>query len=286
MARPPSPDRRGVLVHDRPADVVVAAQVGQPGGRRGLRRQGAEGVRGQPDVARGEHRPHLNHEAVVVGEVADLARVRTGAEVREQLGGSDDRLGLERDGGTGDPGHRAQHLGDGVHLRLALAVGAQALPDEGDGVKAQHVDPAVGEVEDDRRVLAQDGRIGPVEVPLELVERRPDPAVELVVPREVARREVGEDLGQGPLVGVGHHAVGEDVEDRGTRLAGPRPPAHSCSRATWLRTRSSTRLIPRRAARRRGPRGRPSSRGPGGPRGSRRRRSPRRCRPRAGAAAA
>ena len=55
-------------------------------------------------------------------------------------------------------------------------------------------------------------RVGPVEVPLPRVERRPHPLLEVLVPREVARREVREDLGQGPLVHVGLRPVGVQVE--------------------------------------------------------------------------
>ncbi len=227
MRVPAQADGTGILVHDRPADVVVAAQVGQPRRRRGLGRQRAERVRRQPNVLRGEHRPDVHHEAVVVGEVADLAAVGAGAEVGQQLGRGHDRLGLERDRGARDPGHGPQHLGEGVHLGLALAVGAEALPQEGDGIQAQHVDAAVGQVEDDRRVLAQHRGVAPVDVPLELVERRPHPALQVLVPGEVAGGEVGEDLGQGRLVRVGHVAVGEDVEVlavrrvTGARLDGP-----------------------------------------------------------------
>ena len=69
------PDRRGVVVVDRPADVVVAARVGDPGGRRRRGRQLLQRAGGEPRVAAGEHRPDLHHQAVVVGQVADLAVV-------------------------------------------------------------------------------------------------------------------------------------------------------------------------------------------------------------------
>ena len=63
----------------------------------------------------------------MVGEVGDLARVLALAEVLEELGGGDDGLRLEVDGGGGDAGDGAQHLGDGVDLGLALAIGTLAL---------------------------------------------------------------------------------------------------------------------------------------------------------------
>ena len=213
----------------------------------GRGRQRAERVPGQDRVAGREHRPDLHHQAVVVGEVADPAGVPAGAEVLHQVARPDDRLGLERHRGRRDPGQRVQRLGDRVHLGLVLAAGAHPLPEERDRVEPEHLDPEVGQPQDDLGELGQHRRVGPVEVPLPLVERRPDPALEVVVPGEVAGREVGEHLGQRPLVlrraGRGR---GRRGSSRGTASASPARAraAQSCSRATWLRTRSMTRLIP------------------------------------------
>ena len=205
-------DRIGVGIANGPADVVMAADVGDPGGGVRLDRQGAQGVGGERDIAGGEHGPDLDHEGVVVGEVGDLARVLALAEVLEKLGGGDDRLGLEIHRRGRDAGDGPQHLGDGVDLGLALAVGALALDGEGDGVQAQDLHALVGQVHDDGDELLHDARIAPVEVPLEGVEGRPDPAAHLVVPGEVARGEVGEDLRQSLLVLVGLGAVRVDEE--------------------------------------------------------------------------
>ena len=88
--------------------------------------------------------------------------------------------------------------------------------------------------------------VRPVDVPLVVVERRPDPARELVVPREAAGREVGEHLRQ-------RRARRRRAPSRSAwtwkyaRLsASPAraATAHSCSRATWLSTRSRHRLMP------------------------------------------
>ena len=77
--------------------------------------------------------------------------------------------------------------------------------------------------EQDVGELAEHRRVRPVEVPLVVVERGPDPAVELVVPREAARREVGEHLRQRQLVLVGDVPVGEDqVVVALLGVAGPR----------------------------------------------------------------
>ena len=218
------PDRRGILVVDGPADVVVAADVGDPGSGGRNRVEPLQRLGGQPDVAGGQHRPDLHHQSVVVGEVADLAVMTTLAEVLHQVARSHDRLRLEDRGGAGQSGHRAQRLGQRVHLRLVLARGAQSLPHEGDRVQPDRLDAVVGEVEHDVGVLAEDVGVGPVDVPLPAVERRPDPAVECVVPGEVAGREVREHLRQARLVRVRDAAVGMHVEVVAVALlAGPGP---------------------------------------------------------------
>ena len=70
--------------------------------------------------------------------------------------------------------------------------------------------------------------VRPVEVPLVVVERGPDPAAQLVVPGEAARGEVGEDLRQRQLVLVGELPVGEDqvVVALARRRRPARPAAH------------------------------------------------------------
>ena len=228
--RCPGPvDAGGVRVGvvDGPADVVVAAGVGDPGAGAGRRRQRSEGLPGQDRVAGREHRPGLHHEAVVVGEVADPSGVAAGAEVLHQVARPHDRLGLERHRRRRHPRHRVQRLGERVHLGLVLAAGAHPLPEEGDRVEPEHLDAEVGQPQDDLGELGQHGWVGPVEVPLPLVERRPDPALELVVPGEAAGREVGEHLGQGPLVLVGQLAVGEDVEVVAVRATRRRRPGRA-----------------------------------------------------------
>ena len=148
----------GVGVVDGPADVVVAAEVGDPRRRRRRLREVLEGEAGQADLAGGEHRPDLDHQAVVVGEVGDLAGVRAGAEVRREVGRPDDRLGLEQHRRRGDAGHRAQGLGEVVDLGLVLAGGAHPLPEEGDRVEPEHLDAEVRVPEQD---LGELGRAPP-----------------------------------------------------------------------------------------------------------------------------
>jgi hypothetical protein len=154
----------------------------------------------------------VDHQRVVVGEVAQLAVVAPGAEVGEEVVGSDDRLGLHGERRRGDAGDGPERLDEGVDLGLVLARGPQPLPEERDGVEAEALDALVGEEADDVGQLAEDVGVPPVEVPLPGVEGGPHPRRQLVVPREAAGCEVGEHLGQGRLVGVGKRPVREEVE--------------------------------------------------------------------------
>ena len=78
-------DRPASAVVDRPADVVVAAQVGRPRARDW---DAAEAARARGRISRavagGEGRPDLHHEAVVVGQVGHFAGVLARAEVRRR----------------------------------------------------------------------------------------------------------------------------------------------------------------------------------------------------------
>ena len=64
-----------------------------------------------------------------------------------------------------------------MRLGLVLAVGAQPLPQERRRVEPDDVDAVVGQREQHAEHRAEDLGVGPVEVPLELVERRPHPLV-------------------------------------------------------------------------------------------------------------
>ena len=66
--------------------------------------------------------------------------------------------------------------------------------------KAQDLHALVSQVHDDGDELLHNARIAPVEVPLEGVEGRPDPAAHLVVPGEVAGGEIEENLREYLLV--------------------------------------------------------------------------------------
>ena len=79
----------------------------------------------------------------------------------------------------------------------------------GHGVEPEALDAPVGEEEHRLEHRGEDVRIPVVEVPLVVVEGRPDPGVELLDPREVPRRGVGKDVPERLLVRVREGSVGE-----------------------------------------------------------------------------
>ena len=202
------PDGRGIGIGHGPADVVVAAQVGNPGGRHRCRAPG-ERVLGEAHVAGRQRQPEHDHELVVVGQVALRPVPVVTAEVLHQHVRADDGLGLQDQARGGQPRQGAERLQQQVSLRLVLAVGAHPLPQERRRVQPQHVNAVVGQGEHRPEHGAEDGGVGVVQIPLIVVERRPYPAQ----PRhlsEAAGRGTGKDLRQRPLVGVGLGAVGID----------------------------------------------------------------------------
>ncbi len=149
-----------------------------------------------------------------------------GAQVRGQHLRADDRLGLQHQARRGQPGQRPECLQQQVRLGLVLAVGAHPFPQERRRVESQHVDAPVGQGQHGAQHGPEHRRVGVVQVPLVLVEARPHPA-EARDLGEAARRDVGEYLGQGALVGVGFGAIRVDQVHLAVaglachRLAGP-----------------------------------------------------------------
>ena len=78
-------DAPGVLGRDRPADVVVAAHVGQPAGAGRDRRHRLQRAGHQRHPPRRQRAPQQDHEHVVVGEVALLALVLARPEVGDEV---------------------------------------------------------------------------------------------------------------------------------------------------------------------------------------------------------
>ena len=178
----------------------------------------------------------------MVGEVADLAGVRARAEVLHEVAAAPtiaSALNDHRRGG--DPGHGAQRLGDRVHLGLVLAVGAEPLPEERDRVEPEHLDAEVGQEQDDLGELAQNTS-GLAQLrshchSLNVVHTHPSSSASQV---KLPGAKSGKTSGSVALVAVGQRAVGEDVEVVAVapgRRPAPAAPT-SCSRATWLSTRS------------------------------------------------
>ena len=198
---------------------------------------------------------------------------------------------LNTTAGRGDPGQRAQRLGDRVHLGLVLAGGAQPLPEERDRVQPQHLDPEVRQAQDDRRrTRASTSGLAQLRShcqALNVVQTQPSRSSSQV---KLPGAKSGNTSGSVRSYASGTVAVGEDVEVVAVlRVAGPGAHAPSRARAaTWLRTRSmhqadaAGRAASSASSRR-------SSMVPrsGADRAVvRRRRSRRRCRPPAAAAAA
>jgi hypothetical protein len=116
---------------------------------------------------------------------------------------------FQQQAGRGDAAEGAEGLQDGVGFGLIFAVGAQALPHEGDGVQAQDFHALIRQEEHDVQQFAKDGRVGVIQVPLEFVEGGPDPFVERFVVGEAAGLKFGEDFAHGHFVLVGQRAVGK-----------------------------------------------------------------------------
>ena len=71
-----------------------------------------------------------------------------------------------------------------------------------DGVEAEHLDPAIGQHTHQVEEFAENVSVSPVEIPLEFVEGRPYPPLAVVVPGEIAMREVRKNVRKVLLPGV------------------------------------------------------------------------------------
>ena len=222
----------GIVVGERPPDVVVAAHVVDPRGARGCLVTFGERSGEQGDVPGGHGLPREGHLQGVVGQRA-LVRV----DVADDLVRVDDRLRLELHGRGGQGRHGVERAQQVVDLWLGLARGAQLLPDERHGVQAQHLGPLVRQEQHFRGHGVEDVRVGVVEVPLEAVERGPHPpGIRVVGARVPSRRRavharehpgvvVREDLPRGALELVRHGALRvHPVEAFVERVPGGRGP--------------------------------------------------------------
>jgi hypothetical protein len=157
--------------------------------------------------------PEVTHQRRVVGDFALFALVTTGAEVLDRLFGTDDRLGFEYNPRGSDPHQRAVGAQDPVCFVEVATVRPEFLPEERHGIESEHVGPDVRKVGHLPEHLDEDVRIRVIEIPLEVVETRPDPPVHLLYVNEITRREVRKHLRDGLIVLVGSLTVLEgDIE--------------------------------------------------------------------------
>ena len=106
----------GVLVGERPPDVVVAAHVVDPRVPGGQRVPALERLLQHPRIARRERLPRERHLQRVVRELALLER-----DVLDDLVGVHDRLGLEQQARRGHAQHRVERPQQQVRLGQRLA---------------------------------------------------------------------------------------------------------------------------------------------------------------------
>ena len=193
----------GILVGKGPADVVVAAHIVHPG--RVVRQvvPFLQCLLQQVHLAGGQRVPLQCHLQRVVRQLALLRR-----DVGHHLGRMHDGFGLEEQGRRGDPGQCVEGTDQVVHLGQALAGRARALPDEGHRVQTQDLGAQVGNGQHLARHRIEHRRIAVVQVPLERVEGRPDPAAVGQL-REGTPVLVREDLAHRALIDVRLGAVGE-----------------------------------------------------------------------------
>ena len=192
--------RAGIFIGDRPANVIVAAHVGGPGGVLGNLSHAVKGVGHQPRFTGGNTAPQHHHQLVVIRQLAFYSFGVTGTEIGHKVFRGHNCFSLEHHGGRRYADEGPQCREQLVHLGLVLAVGAEALPQEGHRVEPHDVNALVGEVEDDAEHRFEHSRVAVVEIPLELIERGPHPGLLLGQPGEVAGLERGEDLSQGFFV--------------------------------------------------------------------------------------
>jgi len=115
-------------------------------------------------------------------------------EIGDQVFRGHDRLGLVDQGGGCDARGGAQGLQYLRHLGLILVAGSQPFPHEGDGTEPHHFDAAIGQCHHRLDHLQKHLRVGPVQIPLMVVEGGPDPCAEFGIMGEIARRVVGKHL--------------------------------------------------------------------------------------------
>ena len=142
--------------------------------------------------------PGAGHGGHIVQQVAFGLLHR--AEVGDHLAGLHDHLAQQQRAGANDLADHAHDPGEGVDLGQVAAVGAQFLPDVGNGVQADDVHAPVAEEEHVLRHIVEHHGVGIVQIPLIGVEGGHDHLARLLAVGEVAGGGGGKDLGHGLLV--------------------------------------------------------------------------------------
>ena len=210
-----------IFVGEGPADVVVTADVVNPGCALGQVVPMFQRLLQQIDFARRQTIPQQRHLQRVVGKLAFLGR-----DVAHHVVRMNDGLGFEQQGRCSNAGERVVGAQEVMRLWLVLAGGTHLLPDESHRIHAQELDAKVGDVQHLAGHRGKHRRIAVVQVPLIAVEGRPHPA-----PVRQLRKSAGvlvrEDFAQCSLVGIRLFAVRENVKEivvlRLTRPRATRP---------------------------------------------------------------
>ena len=165
------PSSRGVLVGERPADVVVAAHVVDP---RGAGRAVRGAARAPAAAAAASRVASASHVSAICSGLYEswhsssemYSITSSGCTIASDLNSSDGRR---------HPQHRVERLQQQVGLGQRLARRAQPLPDERDGIHPQDLDALVRQEQHLAGHRPEHRGVRVVQVPLEVVERRPDP---------------------------------------------------------------------------------------------------------------
>ena len=172
----------GVFIGDRPADIVVAADIGGiTGVGQSIREMCRQNMRHHRGIAGGQCAPKLHHQRVVIGQIACPPIMFAAPQIGQHFLRADNGLGKMDHGGGGDARTRAQGLQHHMHLGLGLAARAHAFPQEGHRIKPQHIDAGIGQMQHGFGDFQKHLRVGPVQIPLMFVKGGPDPFADVGV---------------------------------------------------------------------------------------------------------
>ena len=100
--------------------------------------------------------------------------------------GTDDRFGFKDNSWCRDSCNGAQSSRDAVNFGLILTICPHPLPDKRDRVESEHFNSLIGQKENDVGVFKKHFGIPPIDIPLIIVERCPNPTTHFRYESEVA----------------------------------------------------------------------------------------------------